>query len=124
MKHAILIAAVASIALSGCANPKAKSTSTTQPAPTTQAAGPVTAASLLAKVRPSLVVVQYTYDGEMGRQEVEGAGIVVGSDGLIAVAGSVFPGQIPTAQMMRLDHGRLLDPTGSLQYPPSPRAEP
>ena len=32
--------------------------------------------------------------------------------------------RIPTAQMMRLDHGRLLDPTGSLQYPPSPRAEP
>lgn len=95
-----LLAALSLAIAAGCANPKSQSTSTTRPAPTTQAAGPVTAASLLAKVRPSLVVVQYTYDGEMGRQEVEGAGIVVGSDGLIAVAGSVFPAQIPTSQMI------------------------
>jgi cell division transport system ATP-binding protein len=27
-------------------------------------------------------------------------------------------GRIPTAQMMRLDKGRLSDPTGSLRYPP------
>lgn len=27
-------------------------------------------------------------------------------------------GRVPGAQMMRLDHGRLLDPTGSLRYPP------
>ena len=29
--------------------------------------------------------------------------------------------RIPSAQMMRLDKGRLLDPTGSLRYPPAPR---
>ena len=29
--------------------------------------------------------------------------------------------RIPGAQMMRLDKGRLLDPTGSLRYPPPPR---
>jgi cell division transport system ATP-binding protein len=28
-------------------------------------------------------------------------------------------GRIPGAQMMRLDRGRLLDPTGSLRYPPT-----
>jgi cell division transport system ATP-binding protein len=27
-------------------------------------------------------------------------------------------GRIPSAQMMRLDKGRLADPTGSLRYPP------
>jgi cell division transport system ATP-binding protein len=27
-------------------------------------------------------------------------------------------GRIPGAQMMRLDKGRLLDPTGALRYPP------
>ena len=31
--------------------------------------------------------------------------------------------RIPDAQMMRLDKGRLLDPTGSLRYPP-PRSRP
>jgi cell division transport system ATP-binding protein len=31
--------------------------------------------------------------------------------------------RIPSAQMMRLDRGRLLDPTGSLRYPP-PRPAP
>ena len=30
--------------------------------------------------------------------------------------------RIPTAQMMRLDEGRLLDPTGALRYPPSAAA--
>jgi cell division transport system ATP-binding protein len=30
-------------------------------------------------------------------------------------------GSIPHAQMMRLDHGRLLDPTGALRYPPARR---
>ena len=29
--------------------------------------------------------------------------------------------RIPGAQMMRLDGGRLLDPTGALRYPPPPR---
>ncbi|MGN6279377.1 MAG: cell division ATP-binding protein FtsE [Sphingomonas sp.] len=29
--------------------------------------------------------------------------------------------RIPEAQMMRLDHGRLLDPTGALRHPPSER---
>ena len=31
--------------------------------------------------------------------------------------------RIPNAQMMRLDKGRLLDPTGSLRYPPPPRMD-
>ena len=29
-------------------------------------------------------------------------------------------GRIPSAHMMRLDQGRLLDPTGSLRFPPAP----
>ena len=31
-------------------------------------------------------------------------------------------GRIPGAQMMRLDKGRLLDPTGALRYPPGQRS--
>lgn len=98
MKKQILIAAVASIAIAGCAKPKTKST--TQPLATTQVSVAVTPPSLVASVRPSLVVVQYTFDGETGRREIEGAGIVVGADGLIAIAGGIFPPQIPDAQMI------------------------
>ena len=32
-------------------------------------------------------------------------------------------GRVPQAQMMRLDKGRLLDPTGALRYPPKAPAE-
>lgn len=32
-------------------------------------------------------------------------------------------GRIPNAHMMRLDKGRLLDPTGSLRFPPAPKAD-
>lgn len=101
MKYAqsLLVAAVASVTIAGCAKPSSKST--TRPAATTQtASGPVTPASLMAKVRPSLVVVQYTFDGETGRREIEGAGIVVSADGLIAIAGGIFPPQLPDAQMI------------------------
>jgi S1-C subfamily serine protease len=104
---AISLAAIAVVA--GCANPKprtptkpASQPSSTQPSSTQRtASGPVTPASLLARVRPSLVVVQYTYDGEQGRRELEGAGIIVREDGLVAIASGLFPPQIPEAQMIR-----------------------
>ena len=30
-----------------------------------------------------MVVVQYTYDGELGRHEFDGTGVVVSDDGLV-----------------------------------------
>lgn len=101
--HPILIAAVSAVAIAGCAKPNSKATTRPAAAASTQAAadsGPVTPASLMARVRPSLVVVQYTFDGEQGRREIEGAGVVLSSDGLIAIAGGIFPPQIPDAQMI------------------------
>src|SRR5204863_7761509 len=45
--------------------------------------GPDEAGKLYERVSPSLVVVKYTWEGEMGRREMAGTGIVVGKDGLI-----------------------------------------
>jgi S1-C subfamily serine protease len=52
--------------------------------------GPDAAEKLYERVSPSLVVVKYTWEGEMGRREMAGTGIVVSKDGLIMTSGSLF----------------------------------
>src|SRR5881275_2006021 len=52
--------------------------------------GPDAAEKLYQRVSPSLVVVKYTWEGEMGRREMSGTGVVVGTDGLIMTSGSLF----------------------------------
>ena len=61
---------------------------------------PVAAQALYEKVRPSLVAVQYTYAGELGRQDIIGAGIVVKADGLVLISMGLTPLQIPDSQMV------------------------
>src|SRR5687768_5602136 len=46
--------------------------------------------TLYDRVTPSLVGVQYIWENELGRQELTGAGIVVGEDGLIMTSLSMF----------------------------------
>jgi cell division transport system ATP-binding protein len=43
----------------------------------------------------------------------------LGTTVVVATHDLALIGRIPDAQMMRLDHGRLLDPTGALRYPPT-----
>jgi serine protease Do len=52
--------------------------------------GPDAAEKLYERVSPSLVVVKYTWEGEMGRREMAGTGIVVGKDGLVMTSGALF----------------------------------
>ena len=110
MKNAMRLAAttVAMTLIAGCASSK-KSAATQPIAATTQPTAPVTAASLQEKVRPSLVVVRYTYDGETGRRDVEGVGIVLRDDGLIACASGIVPAQMPLTQMINF---KVLVPPG------------
>ena len=54
---------------------------------------------LYEKVKPSLVGVQYTYNGELGKQEFVGEGVVVGEDGLVMISMSLTPEQIPDEQL-------------------------
>ncbi|MGN6505682.1 MAG: PDZ domain-containing protein [Tepidisphaeraceae bacterium] len=56
-------------------------------------------ASMLEKVKPSLVVVQYTYDGELGRRDLVAMGVVVREDGLTMVPMDFTPRQLPDEQM-------------------------
>jgi len=57
------------------------------------------AQKLYDRVTPSLVIVKFTWERELGRQELTGAGVVVSEDGLIASSMSVFDFRIPNAQM-------------------------
>src|SRR4051812_27620352 len=51
------------------------------------------------RVTPSLVVVQYVWENEMGRTEISGAGVIVGEDGLVMTSlGLVYP-SIPDEQL-------------------------
>jgi len=52
---------------------------------------PDAAQKLMKDVSPSLVAVQYTYDGELGRREFVGAGLVVSGDGMIITSISLTP---------------------------------
>src|SRR4051812_10435163 len=47
------------------------------------AVAPEMAQKLYERVKPSLVAVQYTFNGELGRTDIIGPGVVVGSEGLI-----------------------------------------
>jgi serine protease Do len=60
---------------------------------------PDAALKLYDQVTPSLVAVKFTWESELGRRELTGAGIVVGDDGLVMSAISVFDSRIPDAQM-------------------------
>jgi serine protease Do len=67
-----------------------------------QAASAVTpdaADKLLKDVTPSLVAVQYTYEGELGRRDFVGAGLVVSEDGLVMTSISLMPPMLPDEQM-------------------------
>ena len=48
---------------------------------------------------PSLVVVQYTWESELGRREVAGPGIVVSEDGTVITPLSLMDPRIPDEQM-------------------------
>jgi serine protease Do len=64
-----------------------------------QALTPEAAQKILAQTTPSLVAVQYTYDGELGRRDFVGAGLVVGEDGLVMTSISFTPQMLPDEQM-------------------------
>lgn len=92
----ISIATLTALTLVGCAS----DTSKKQAATTLPAAVDASPKALLERTRPSLVAVRYTYDGEMGRREIEGAGVVVNSDGLVAFSDGIVPPQLPDAQII------------------------
>ncbi len=60
---------------------------------------PAAKQKLYDEIAPSLVAVKYTWEHEMGRQELIGAGIVVSDDGLVMTAMNVFDMRIPDDQM-------------------------
>ena len=64
-----------------------------------QAVSPDAAQKLYAHAAPSLVAVRYTWENELGRRELIGAGVVVGADGLIMSPIAVFDARIPDDQM-------------------------
>lgn len=57
------------------------------------------APELYDRVRKSLVAVQYTWESELGRREVVGAGVVVSDDGLVMTPLAMFDLRIPDGQM-------------------------
>jgi serine protease Do len=60
---------------------------------------PAEAQKLVKDVTPALVAVQYTYDGELGRREFVGAGLVVSDDGLVMTSIAFTPQMLPDVQM-------------------------
>ncbi|HMB96149.1 MAG TPA: trypsin-like peptidase domain-containing protein, partial [Tepidisphaeraceae bacterium] len=58
-----------------------------------------TARQIYDRVAQSLVVLQYTYDGELGRRDFNTTGIVVSEDGLVIGSGSLTPPGLPDEQM-------------------------
>ena len=66
------------------------------------AAGAITpeaAQQLYDRAAPSLVAVRFTWENELGRRELTGAGVVVSDDGLVMSPISVFDQRIPDEQM-------------------------
>jgi S1-C subfamily serine protease len=61
--------------------------------------GPEATQKLHERVTPSLVAVQYTWESELGRRELVGAGIVVREDGLVICQLGVFDMRIPDDQL-------------------------
>lgn len=64
--------------------------------PATAPSGP---AALYERISPSLVAVQYTFDSEIGRRELQGVGVVVSDNGLIMFSMGIVPPQIADEQM-------------------------
>src|SRR5687768_1264436 len=63
---------------------------------------PEVAGKLYDRVTPSLVAVKYTWENELSRQELTGAGVVVSDDGLVMTSLSLFDPRvvlIPNEQM-------------------------
>lgn len=69
------------------------------PAAMPQAQAPSAALALYERVAPSLVAVQFTYDGEIGRRDLVSAGVVIGSEGLVMSTMGIFSPAIPDEQM-------------------------
>src|SRR3954466_10038375 len=61
--------------------------------------GPDVAQKLYERVTPSLVAVKYTWESELGRRELTGAGVVVSADGLVMTTIGVVDQRIPDAQL-------------------------
>jgi serine protease Do len=57
--------------------------------------------ALYEKTAASLVVVQYEYDGEGGRRELLGQGLVVKSEGVVMTSMALFPVNFPDAHFKR-----------------------
>ena len=55
--------------------------------------------AMVAKIKPSLVVVRYTYEGEVGRRDLDGLGIVVSDDGLVIISLALTPPQLADEQL-------------------------
>jgi serine protease Do len=67
--------------------------------PSRAAVDPKTVREIYERVTPSLVVVQYTYDGEAGRRDLNTSGIVISDDGMVITTSAITPTQIPDEQM-------------------------
>ena len=65
----------------------------------TWALPPDEAQKMYDEITPSLVAVQYTVDGEFGRRELIGQGVVIGEEGAVIASLALFPTQIPDEQM-------------------------
>jgi serine protease Do len=65
----------------------------------TWALPPEEAQKMYDEVSPSLVAVQYTVDGEFGRRELIGQGVIISEDGMVIASLALFPTQIPDEQM-------------------------
>lgn len=61
--------------------------------------GSEVAQKLYDQVTPSLVAVQFTWESELGRRELVGAGVVINEDGVVAAPLSVLNPAIPDSQM-------------------------
>ena len=61
--------------------------------------GPDVAQALYDRVTPSLVGVKFTWESELGRRELSGAGTVVRDDGLVVCQLAVFDMRIPDEQL-------------------------
>ena len=68
-------------------------------APAAHAVSPELAQKLYDQAAQSLVAVQFTWEHELGRRELTGAGVVVRDDGLVMAPLSVFDPRIPDEQM-------------------------
>ncbi len=55
--------------------------------------------NFIEKVKPSLVVVQFTYEGELGKRDFTGLGTVVREDGLVVTPLAFTPRQVPDEQL-------------------------